>query len=717
MADNFLTVYKGLGIKGMSSAPSSPQDGDIYYNTTDTKFYFRENSAWREIDPSEVARSIIAAGTADHVLINDGSGNMSSEATLAKSRGGTGADNSSVTFPSSGKVTAVASPTDRRVPRFSGTDGIVVDSDIASNADSIQSLQDKIIIGDSSATDKIIEASQSATSPKLKYNNSLSKWQFSNNGSYFYDMPTSSGGGMTREVTQSTHGFAVLEPIYYNNTSDEWTSARADADATLATHIVTGVIDTNNFTCASGGSFTISSHGKAEGLWYVSKTTAGEVTQTAPTSGYDNIAFQVIDANNIEVITYYRPSLVTAGGASLWTAFGKFNGSGFEDGVNCTHSVVSTKSRLDFGTNEYPTGLNSGNPSGGALSVYIDGKRIPRYHDGSLVDTSGAYYKEISATVIELDQDYSSETVTIEVEYDVLITDSGTDHGTRITDLEGDTVDLTTTQTVGGNKTFTGDNEFAGELKVRGIGENALDSLTTGTDNTAHGTNALTACTEGIRNTAMGADALAANTTADNNTAIGDSALESNTTGASNTAVGRAALFSNQTGSNNVAMGVGALLVNTASNNIAVGNSALTANTSGGNNTAVGYETLKTNTTASFNTAIGYKALEDNTSGASNTAVGVLSLTNNTSGGSNTAVGYETLEANSTGDNNTAFGRQALEANTSGTRNTAVGRGALTANTNGIWNTAVGYNAFATGTSFTNSTCIGYESSADASKR
>lgn len=56
---------------------------------------------------SNLARSKLAAGTANHVVINDGSGVLSSEATLAKSRGGTGQDNSSLTFPSSGTVQAI----------------------------------------------------------------------------------------------------------------------------------------------------------------------------------------------------------------------------------------------------------------------------------------------------------------------------------------------------------------------------------------------------------------------------------------------------------------------------------------------------------------------------------------------------------------------------------------------------------------------------------
>jgi hypothetical protein len=55
---------------------------------------------------SNLARASVATGTANHVVINDGSGNLSSEATLAKSRGGWAQDNSSLTLPSSGTVPA-----------------------------------------------------------------------------------------------------------------------------------------------------------------------------------------------------------------------------------------------------------------------------------------------------------------------------------------------------------------------------------------------------------------------------------------------------------------------------------------------------------------------------------------------------------------------------------------------------------------------------------
>lgn len=61
-------------------------------------------SEFTNVAAGTIPRSSIATGSANHVVINSGTGALSSEAQLAKSRGGTGADNSSVTFPASGIV-------------------------------------------------------------------------------------------------------------------------------------------------------------------------------------------------------------------------------------------------------------------------------------------------------------------------------------------------------------------------------------------------------------------------------------------------------------------------------------------------------------------------------------------------------------------------------------------------------------------------------------
>lgn len=52
-----------------------------------------------------IVRTKLASTSANYVVINDNSGVMSQEATLAKSRGGSGQDNSSVIFPASGTLT------------------------------------------------------------------------------------------------------------------------------------------------------------------------------------------------------------------------------------------------------------------------------------------------------------------------------------------------------------------------------------------------------------------------------------------------------------------------------------------------------------------------------------------------------------------------------------------------------------------------------------
>jgi hypothetical protein len=104
-------------------------------------------------------------------------------------------------------------------------------------------------------------------------------------------------------------------------------------------------------------------------------------------------------------------------------------------------------------------------------------------------------------------------------------------------------------------------------------------------------------------------------------TAEGTKALQSLTTGSANTAVGWFSLFSNASGSFNTATGAGSLLFNIADDNTATGAAALFSNTTGTDNTANGELSLLSNTTGVANTAIGASALYYNT-GSSNTALG-----------------------------------------------------------------------------------------------
>jgi uncharacterized coiled-coil protein SlyX len=141
-------------------------------------------------------------------------------------------------------------------------------------------------------------------------------------------------------------------------------------------------------------------------------------------------------------------------------------------------------------------------------------------------------------------------------------------------------------------------------------------------------------------------------------TAEGCGALNSLSTGSGNTALGWRSLLSTTGGSFNTGVGAGALALNNGNSNTAVGVAALLLNPAGSNNTAVGTGTLLNNT-ADRNTGVGANALGADTSGTDNCAVGFDALTSDTTGGANTAVGRGALDQNVTGNFNTAVGKDA----------------------------------------------------------
>ncbi|MEO6252959.1 MAG: tail fiber domain-containing protein [Ferruginibacter sp.] len=228
-----------------------------------------------------------------------------------------------------------------------------------------------------------------------------------------------------------------------------------------------------------------------------------------------------------------------------------------------------------------------------------------------------------------------------------------------------------------------------------GIGFNALNLTTNGSDNTATGYLAMASNTNGTGNTATGSWVLSFNTVGSFNSAYGINSMAHVSTGANNSAFGAYALDggSFMTGNDNTAGGYQAMKNNLGGNkNAALGRDALYNNTSGNENTGIGYEALYSNGPGNFNTATGAKTLRNNYNGEYNTASGYMALYTS-SGSNNTAVGYGTLAASNTGSYNTAVGSEAMPFNTSGSYNTAAGNFALLENTTGSYNTALGYKA------------------------
>jgi len=97
-----------------------------------------------------------------------------------------------------------------------------------------------------------------------------------------------------------------------------------------------------------------------------------------------------------------------------------------------------------------------------------------------------------------------------------------------------------------------GGNSIASNTRV---GYNALNSNTSGTQNTAFGYDSAFTLNSGARNTALGYQALRSGSTADDNVAIGSGSAFNNLDGDKNVAVGSSSLSENQFGNSNVCIG------------------------------------------------------------------------------------------------------------------------------------------------------------------
>lgn len=123
------------------------------------------------------------------------------------------------------------------------------------------------------------------------------------------------GGGSADNsfsVTQSSHGFSVLTPIYLD--SGVWKAAKADDELTLATHVIVEITGINDFKAAGYGRFTVTGHGlTAETIYFVSASSAGVLTSTEPAVGYSNPILLVEDANTVHVLPYRSNKIAVVG--------------------------------------------------------------------------------------------------------------------------------------------------------------------------------------------------------------------------------------------------------------------------------------------------------------------------------------------------------------------------------------------------------------------
>ena len=244
------------------------------------------------------------------------------------------------------------------------------------------------------------------------------------------------------------------------------------------------------------------------------------------------------------------------------------------------------------------------------------------------------------------------------------------------------------------------------------IGEDALNSVTTGFQNIAIGRYALSAETTGYNNTGVGHQSLKDVTTGHSNTAVGMDAGLQITTGVYNTLFGRAAGRLTTTGSNNTAVGVEAMVdQGTDSNSTAVGYGAgRGSNLTGG--TYVGsYAGNYASDSKDYQVAIGYNSMNDCDADYS-VAVGSNSMTDGTHYRS-VGVGYGTMSRSTTyyPYYNVALGYAALDGIYSGDHNVNIGYYSDTLENGRNYGVAVGSYARTT----SSSVCVGYNTMGSSS--
>lgn len=181
---------------------------------------------------------------------------------------------------------------------------------------------------------------------------------------------------------------------------------------------------------------------------------SSESVTLLPTSGTNLylrfFANKTTGSGTVNLLSYkvfFQKQIGQTAGGTYYTAFARPTSSIAQ---NCTHSVVSGKSRFTF-TFSFTRGLNSTEASGSILEVIANGQIVPRFTTG-ITNNAQAYFTEISDSIIEMDTDYSLAGANFQFKVQRMnIIDTNTQNTTRIS--ENTTTISENTTTISSNTT------------------------------------------------------------------------------------------------------------------------------------------------------------------------------------------------------------------------------------------------------------------------
>lgn len=394
MALDFLKVFKGVNFAGQASAPSSPVNGDVYYDTTLQKLRVYQNGAWVNVSENEtitLTSDVTGSGTTSIATTI-----ANNAVTDAKFRQSAGLSVVGRTSNSTGNVADITAGTDNFVLRRSGT---ALDFGLLVNAN--------------------IDAAAAIAYSKLNLSGSIVNADINASAAIAYSKLNLSGSIVNADINASAAiALTKLSPVAFVSralASDASGFIVASAVTTTELNYLSGVTSAiqtqlNNRFTQNGNSFAASAvlgTNDSNSLFLRSNNTNRVEIDT---SGHLNIlsqgALRLQDTTGGEYVGHRAPGTVTSSHTYTWPAALPGSNQVLQSDSSGTLSWVTAGSGdINNGGNSFGAAMTIGTNDSNALNLETNNtvaatastSQAWTFGSTNASTVSHAFYKDVNA--------------------------------------------------------------------------------------------------------------------------------------------------------------------------------------------------------------------------------------------------------------------------------------------------------------------------------